>query len=71
MIVHSFQEWYICIVIIVGETSNDILRRGQVITLEPGLYVPGIGGARIEDDYLVLDDSVENLSPFPREVVSV
>jgi Xaa-Pro aminopeptidase len=55
----------------VAESSTDVLATGQVITMEPGVYVPDVGGVRIEDDYLILNDGVENLSPFPREVVSV
>jgi Xaa-Pro aminopeptidase len=55
----------------IGENSNDILQCGQVITLEPGIYVPGTGGVRIEDNYRVTGDSVENISAFPREVLRV
>ena len=32
-------------------------------TIEPGIYIPGIGGVRIEDDYLVKKDGYENLTP--------
>ena len=42
--------------------STDVLRAGDVVTLEPGCYVEGIGGIRIEHNYLVTDDGYERLS---------
>ncbi|GIV09183.1 MAG: Xaa-Pro aminopeptidase [Fimbriimonadales bacterium] len=48
---------------------NEPLRPGMVFTIEPGLYIPAEGiGIRIEDDYLVTETGVENLSrALPRE----
>jgi Xaa-Pro aminopeptidase len=42
--------------------STDVLRAGDVITLEPGSYVEGVGGMRIEHNYLITDDGYERLS---------
>jgi Xaa-Pro aminopeptidase len=42
--------------------SDDILMAGDVLTLEPGLYVEGIGGIRIEHNYLITDTGYERLS---------
>ena len=42
--------------------SEDVLLAGDVITLEPGLYVSGIGGIRIEHNYLITDSGYERLS---------
>ena len=42
--------------------SDDILMTGDVITLEPGLYVQGIGGIRIEHNYLITETGYERLS---------
>ncbi|MBS0204397.1 MAG: aminopeptidase P family protein [Planctomycetes bacterium] len=42
--------------------SDDILLAGDVVTLEPGLYVQGIGGIRIEHNYLITETGYERLS---------
>jgi Xaa-Pro aminopeptidase len=42
--------------------SDDVLIAGDVVTLEPGLYVEGIGGIRIEHNYLITDSGYERLS---------
>lgn len=42
---------------------------GNVITNEPGIYLPGIGGVRIEDDMLVTEDGVERLTHSPKELI--
>jgi Xaa-Pro aminopeptidase/Xaa-Pro dipeptidase len=55
----------------VSESSADFLLTGNVITLEPGIYIPEVGGVRIEDDFLVTDTGVENLTPISREAVCV
>lgn len=42
--------------------SDDVLLAGDVITLEPGVYVPGVGGIRIERNYLITDGGYETLT---------
>jgi Xaa-Pro aminopeptidase len=42
--------------------ATETLAAGDIVTLEPGLYVPGIGGIRIERNYLIKDDAYELLS---------
>lgn len=48
--------------------NEHTLREGNVFTVEPGIYVPGVGGVRIEDDCLVTASGVEVLTVFPKEL---
>ena len=45
-----------------SRTSKDILQIGDVVTIEPGIYIEGWGGLRIEDDYLITEDGAECLT---------
>lgn len=49
-----------------GANSNGALRAGQVVTVEPGLYYPGIGGVRLEDVALVTPAGAKNLTRFEK-----
>ncbi|MBP3966400.1 M24 family metallopeptidase [Paenibacillus lignilyticus] len=51
--------------------NQDVLRSGMVFTIEPGIYVPGVGGVRIEDDVLVTEGGVEVLTAFPKELTVI
>ncbi len=46
--------------------KGSILQEGQVVTVEPGLYYPGLGAVRIEDMVLVTKDGCRNLTDFPK-----
>ncbi len=48
--------------------NDDQLRRGNVITIEPGLYDPEVGGVRLEDMVLVLKNGCENLTRFEKKL---
>jgi Xaa-Pro aminopeptidase len=52
----------------VGPGSAAILVPGTVVTVEPGVYLPGTGGVRIEDTLVVTDDGSRPLTQFPKEV---
>ena len=49
----------------VGKGTKLVLKPGMVITIEPGIYLPGKGGVRLEDDVLVTEQGCEVLSSLP------
>lgn len=48
--------------------GNDVLKAGNVVTVEPGLYYPGIGGVRLEDVVLVTKTGCINITRFPKRL---
>ena len=49
--------------------NDQALAPGMVFTVEPGIYVPDLGGARVEDDMLITDGGAESLTRYPRELI--
>ncbi len=52
----------------VGPGSTAILAPGTVVTVEPGVYLPGTGGVRIEDTLVVTPDGSRSITLFPKDV---
>ncbi|GAB6990430.1 M24 family metallopeptidase [Paenibacillus pini] len=45
-----------------SKLSDDVLKPGMVVTVEPGIYLPGLGGVRIEDDIVITDTGIAILT---------
>jgi Xaa-Pro aminopeptidase len=54
-----------------NQESQATLAAGNVVTVEPGIYLSGLGGVRIEDLVVVRDGEPEVLTTFPKELVTV
>jgi Xaa-Pro aminopeptidase len=53
------------------QAGGGVMREGMVLAIEPGIYWPGGGGLRLEDNFLVTKDGAEKLSPFPDGIVTI
>ncbi|GMB07672.1 Xaa-Pro aminopeptidase [Thermolongibacillus altinsuensis] len=49
--------------------SEMVLQPGMVVTVEPGIYIAGLGGVRIEDDIVITKDGNERLTHSPKELI--
>ncbi|MDA1475769.1 M24 family metallopeptidase [Bacillus changyiensis] len=54
-----------------SHNNNGLLKEGMVYTIEPGIYVPEIGGVRIEDDVLITSDGAETLTRYPKQLTVI
>ena len=57
--------------IYVSPRSEQVLSAGNIVSAEPGIYIPGVGGIRIEDTVLITEDGCERLTDFPHELTVV
>jgi len=54
-----------------GPKSNEVLMENNIITIEPGIYIPNWGGVRIEDQILITKDGNESLTNSTRELIEL
>jgi Xaa-Pro aminopeptidase len=54
-----------------SQESNDVLAPGNVVTVEPGIYLEGLGGIRIEDDIVVTNGGIDNLTNLRKDLIEV
>jgi len=52
---------------IVNPASREVLEPGMVVTVEPGIYLPGVGGVRIEDLVLITENGIRNLTGLSKD----
>ena len=55
----------------VGSGSTAVLAPGNVVTVEPGVYIPGLGGCRIEDTVIMTADGVINTIAAPKHLIEL
>lgn len=55
----------------IGSNSKDVLQEGNIMTVEPGIYIPGWGGVRVEDQGLVTAKGYENLISATHELIEL
>lgn len=54
-----------------AQSSETVLKPGMVVTVEPGIYIPDLGGCRIEDDLLITESGNERLTFAEKELVQL
>lgn len=54
-----------------NETNQDQLQLGMTFTIEPGIYVPNVGGVRIEDEVLITKEGYECLTHYPKDLIKI
>jgi len=53
----------------ISQYDETVLKEGMVITIEPGIYIPKLGGVRIEDTVVITKDGAKRLTKMERELI--
>jgi Xaa-Pro aminopeptidase len=56
---------------VISPRSETVIQEGMVFTIEPGIYIPGFGGVRIEDTVVVTADGCRVLTQSPKELLQL
>ena len=56
---------------VLAPRSRQVFEKGNVIALEPKFVIPGVGAVGIENTYVVTDNGLECLTPFPEEIAEL
>jgi Xaa-Pro aminopeptidase len=56
---------------LISPHDDSVLEAGMVVTIEPGVYLPGVAGVRIENSVVVGDDGPDPLNRFTTELVAI
>ncbi|MBA4542685.1 MULTISPECIES: Xaa-Pro peptidase family protein [Thermoactinomyces] len=55
----------------IHQANDQVLQAGMVFTIEPGIYLPGSGGVRIEDDVVITEEGCQVLTHYPKELIQL
>ena len=55
----------------VSFTNENVLKPGMCFSVEPGIYIPGVAGVRIEDLVLITEDGCEVLNHYTKDLIEV
>lgn len=56
---------------VLSARCDEIIKPGHILTVEPGVYIDGFGGVRIEDLAAVTEDGIRNLTSSPKELITI
>ena len=55
----------------INSISDEILKENMVLTVEPGIYLPNIGGVRLEDMVLITEEKAQVLTHLRKDIITI